>query len=51
MKMIVNTIKSMDENTKQILFQNFEQEKVNELAKKCPDLIKNINAIDVPYQT
>jgi len=32
MKTIVGTIKSMDENSKQIIFQHFDQQKVNILA-------------------
>ena len=45
MRTIVETIKSIDENSKKIVFKHFDQQNVNILAKEAPDLIKKITKI------
>jgi len=45
MRTIVDTIKSIDENSKKIVFKHFDQENVNLLAKEAPDLLKKISKI------
>lgn len=39
MKAIIETISSIDENSKKILFKHFDQDNVNILAKKAPALM------------
>lgn len=45
MKAIVDTISSIDESSKKILFTHFDQQSVNVLAKKAPILLANISKI------
>ena len=45
MRTIVDTIKSIDENSKKIVFKHFDQQNVNILAKEAPELIKKITKI------
>ena len=45
MRTIVDTIKSIDENSKKIVFKHFDQENVNLLAKEAPELLKKISKI------
>ena len=43
MKTIVETIQSIDENSKKIVFKHFDQENVNILAKETPSLLEKIS--------
>lgn len=45
MRAIVDTISSIDENSKKILFKHFDQANVNILAREAPILISNIAKI------
>lgn len=45
MKVIVDTIKSIDENSKKIVFKHFDQQNVNILAKEAPSLLDKISKI------
>jgi hypothetical protein len=45
MRAIVDTISSIDENSKKILFKHFDQANVNHLAKEAPVLISKIQNI------
>ena len=45
MKAIVDTITSIDENSKKILFKHFDQHSVNILSKKAPILLQQISMV------
>jgi hypothetical protein len=45
MKAVVDTISSIDESSKKILFTHFDQESVNVLAKSAPTLLANLSKI------
>lgn len=45
MKALVDTINSIDENSKKILFKHFDQNNVNIMQKKTPDLLHKINKL------
>ena len=46
MRAIVETISSIDENSKKILFKHFDQNNVNHLEKQAPILMANIDRIN-----
>ena len=39
---VINTISSIDENSKKMVYKEFNQENVNFLAKEAPILIENL---------
>ena len=43
MKALVDTINSIDENSKKILFKHFDQNNVNIIQKTTPDLFYKMN--------
>lgn len=45
MRAIVDTISSIDESSKKILFKHFDQSNVNILTNKAPILINNLTKI------
>jgi hypothetical protein len=45
MKAIVDTLTSIDENSKKILFKHFDQSSVNVLSRQAPILMANISKI------
>lgn len=45
MKAIIETVSSIDENSKKILFKHFDQKNVNYLAKMAPELMSNIQKV------
>jgi hypothetical protein len=45
MKTIVDTISSIDDSSKKILFKHFDQSNVNILTQKAPELINNLTKI------
>ena len=47
MRVLINTMKSIDENSKRIVFKHFDQSTVNSLAKEAPGLINRINSVGV----
>ena len=45
MQAIVETIESIDENSKKILFKHFDQAQINLLGKKAPGILDNLQRI------
>ena len=45
MKAIVNTINSIDENSKKIVYKHFDQDNVNILAKEAPAIVSTLSKI------
>jgi len=45
MRAIIDTINSIDENSKKIVFKHFDQQHVNILAKEAPYVISNLQRI------
>ena len=45
MQVIIETIKSIDENSKKIVFKHFDQANVNHLGKEGPGLMEEISKI------
>lgn len=45
MKSIIDTIKSIDDNSKKIVFKHFDQKNVNIFHTQSPDIIKKLTKI------
>ena len=45
MKSIIDTIKSIDDNSKKIVFKHFDQKNVNIFHKQSPDIITKLTKI------
>ena len=45
MQAIVETLESIDENSKKILFKHFDQATVNILGQKAPNILDNLEKI------
>jgi|TARA_B110000305_G_scaffold210061_1_gene243466 hypothetical protein len=42
---VVDTIKTIDDNSKKMVFKNFEHDRVNHLNTKLPQIIQQVNQI------
>ena len=42
---VVDTIKSIDDNSKKMVFKNFEHDRVNHLNNKLPQIMNSVNNI------